>query len=104
MEIAFANRKLQKTCEDVKKLSRKYGSIQARVIAKRLNELQAALSLQDVKQLPQTRLHLLSANRKGLFAVDVKQPYRIVFATLNGNSNNLETVTKIQLVEIIDYH
>lgn len=104
MEISFSTRKLQKTCENHTKLKKKYGDIQARRIIQRLNELQAAANLHDISQLPQARLHPLTGNRKGQVAVDILHPYRIILLPLDGDKTNLETVTIIQIISIIDYH
>ena len=104
MELEFQDKKLEKQCQNEKDLQRKHGSVQARVIVNRLNQLQAAESLDDVLKLPQLRLHQLSGNRQGEWAVDVKHPKRIVLVPLNGDARDPRTVTKIKIIEVVDYH
>jgi len=103
MEIVFKNSKLKKICEDYKKISIKYGK-QAEEIIKRMNELNAAENLYDISKLPQARLHLLSGDLKGCFAVDLKHPYRLILKPLNGDLSDLKSITSIQINDIIDYH
>lgn len=108
MELIFGDKKLKKLCEDCvdleKKLSPEYGFLQAAKIIHRLNELQAAESLYDISKLPQAKLHLLQANLKGCYAVDLKQPYRLIIKPCNGVNSDLKTITIIEIVRITDYH
>ncbi len=105
MEIVFKASKIKKICEDHKRLSRLYGPPQADQIIKRINELLSAENLFDISKLPQARLHPLSGSRQGAFAVDLKHPKRIVLAPLNGEANDLKTITKIEIIDVcIDYH
>ena len=104
MELEFQDKKLEKQCQNIKDLNRKYGNVQAKIIVNRLNQLQAAESLCDVSKLPQARLHGLSGDRQGQFAVDVQHPKRLIIVPLNGDFKDLKTVTKIKIIEIIDYH
>lgn len=104
MEVDFRNKKLQKICEDEKQLKMAYGKIQAKEIVKRINELISAENLYDISQLPQARLHKLYNDRRGHFAVDIKHPYRLILLPLNGVLSNKKSITKIEIIEIIDYH
>ncbi|NQU73922.1 MAG: type II toxin-antitoxin system RelE/ParE family toxin [Candidatus Omnitrophica bacterium] len=105
MEISFKNARIKKECEDYKKLVREYGSLQARKIVARINEFNSAESLYDISRLPQARLHKLSGDLKGCFAVDVKHPYRIIILPLDGEAADLKTITKIKIEKIYhNYH
>jgi proteic killer suppression protein len=106
MEIEFLHRKEQKTYESSKDLARKYGPKQAIKIIQRINELQAAESLADIKNLPQARLHPLHSNLEGCFAVDLMHPYRMVLFPLGDfNPTDLTSIKKIQIRQIYDdYH
>lgn len=104
MEICFKDGKLQKLCENTDNLQKKYGDIQAKKITQRINELLSAENLCDISKLPQTRLHLLSNNYKGHFAVDLKHPYRLILWPENGLTSDLKSINKIRIVTIIDYH
>ena len=104
MEICFKDKKLCKMCENHNKLKAKYGAVQAERIIQRINELSAAASLYDISRLPQARLHSLTGNRKRQFAVDILHPYRLILFPLNGDVENIQTVTEIKIVSIVDYH
>lgn len=104
MEICFKDKKLRKICEDHRKLKKEYGVIQAKKITQRLNELQAAKSFYDISRLAQPRLHNLSGQRREQFAVDIKDPYRLILLPLDGNKEDLKTITSIKVISITDYH
>ena len=104
MEIEFKTKKLKKVCEDSKKLSQKFGSHKAGQIIKRINELISAKNLYDISKLPQANLHLLKGNLKNHFAVNLNQPYRLIFLPLNGDLLDLKSITSVKIINIKDYH
>jgi proteic killer suppression protein len=77
----------------------------------RLAVLEAAASLSDVPVDPPERRHQLTQNRAGQFAVDAMYPYRLIFEPdhdpiprqVDGGID-LDQVTAIVIVEIVDYH
>ncbi len=70
----------------------------------RINEFMAAESLNDINILHAPGLHSLSGKQKGLWAVYLIHPFRLVFEPLDGDTVDLNTITKIKIIEIIDYH
>jgi len=62
----------------MKLLLRGWGKVQAKLIARRLVELQAADNLAVMLTLPQVRAHELTGNRAGQISLDVKHPYRLL--------------------------
>ena len=104
MEISFKDKKLKKLFEDEVSLRRKYGSLQSELIVQRINELSAAESLFDISRLPQVRLHLLKGSLKKCYALDVKQPYRIIITYLDGDPQDLKSITQVMVTEVVDYH
>jgi proteic killer suppression protein len=79
MDIAFSTPKLRKIFNAEKELVREYGPEQARIIMRRMSVLRAANNLEEVSPLPPERRHELSGDRNGQFAVDLKQPSRLIF-------------------------
>ena len=71
---------------------------------KRINELDAATNLYDIKSMPQTRLHILKQDWKGHFAVDIKHPFRLILLPINGELSDIKSITEIKIITIIDYH
>ena len=111
MEITFRTRKLQKVFNSCKDIKRTYGDRMARAIQNRLAVLRSASNLSLVPSSRPERLHQLSGNRKGQFAVDLVQPQRLVFEpNLDPIPENEEggidkyQVTAISIIEVTDYH
>jgi len=106
MEIDFSHRKQQSYYESSKELVKKYGPKQASKIIQRINELQSAESLAEIKKLPQTNLHSLHSNFEGCFAVNLLHPYRMILLPIGEcNLSDLSTIKKVRIMEIYyDYH
>lgn len=104
MDVDFEKQQHEKLYQNFERLRRKFGE-RAETIIKRINELLAADSVHDIRQLPQTGFHGLGGEYKDCFAVYVKHPNRLIFRPLNGDTADLRTVTKISIIEICyDYH
>ena len=86
------------------------GKIRAKIFLRRLSDLKFARNLEDVRFLP-GHYHELVGDRKGEWACDLDQPYRMVFVP---HENPIPTDDKgrfvwveikgIEIIEIIDYH
>lgn len=83
MDILFADKKLEKNCNDNRQLQKVYGEKRARKLHQRLDELRAADVLADISHLPPPRLHQLIGDREEQFSVDVDHPYRLIFVVAN---------------------
>lgn len=105
MLITFKNKRLEKSFNDEKKLSKDYGRL-AKKIALRMSVLRAASNLSLIPHTPPTRRHALSNDRHGQWAVDLDGNNRLVFKPLVENEEeiNLEEVTAIEIIEVTDYH
>ena len=68
--------------------------IQARALRK-LRQLSASLSFDDLRIPPSNRLEALSGNRKGQYSIRINQQWRLCFHGENGTAYD---------VEIVDYH
>jgi toxin HigB-1 len=64
---------------------------------KRLNILDAATSLNDLRQLPSNRLESLHGNRVGQFSIWINQQWRICFEWPEGSPRPCN-------LGIVDYH
>ena len=104
MEIRFNDKKLQKHLEDHRELKKVHGKLQSELIVQRINELLSAENLYDISKLPQARLHLLTGDRRGHFAVDVRHPRRMILLPRNGEIKDIRSITSIEIIEIVDYH
>jgi proteic killer suppression protein len=111
VEIQFTSRKLQKVCNSEKEMRTRFGKPLAERLKQRLAELKAADTLEDIRRLPSARCHELSQNRKGQLAVDVVHPRRLIFEPDHNpvprkpdGGLDWPHVTRIRVIEIIDYH
>lgn len=104
MDISFSSKKIRKEFESERKLVKSYGLPQARKITQRINEIEAAESLYDIFCNPSARLHQLSGNYKGKFAIDLIHPFRLIIEALDGELTNLRSITNINIIKVEDYH
>lgn len=109
MTITFDDNKLRKYANDDRLAEKKLGQRVAKIYKQRLDDLEAAESLEDVRYLP-GRYHELNENRKGQWACDLVHPYRLIFTPLerpipikDGKYVWVE-ITGVEIVEIEDYH
>lgn len=110
MEILFQDKKLSKQAEDYKKCKKEQGEIRAKLFMKRIGDLYNAETLEDVRYLP-GHYHELTGNRKGEWACDLDQPYRLIFephekpipTDKDGKYIWLE-IKEIEIIEISNYH
>ena len=83
----------------------------ARAIQRRLGVLRNAPTLAQVPTGPPDRCHRLTGDRNGQFAVDLVQPYRLVFqpsyrpVPLRADGGiDTARITAITIIEVVDYH
>lgn len=87
------------------------GVVRAKSFEKRISELKAAACLEDLRHLPQAKIHELSNNRKGEFAANLSGNYRLIFIPDNDPEPRNEqggwdwsSITIVEIKEITDYH
>ena len=66
-----------------------------RVAARKLDLLDSAEALDDLKSPPGNRLEALSADRRGQYSIRINQQYRICFEWTDSGPKD---------VEVVDYH
>ena len=86
-------------CKDTERLFqrepvRRFKAIEA-VARRKLEMIEAAQTLQDLKVPPGNRLEALKGDRKGQHSIRVNDQWRICFVWREGAAEN---------VEIVDYH
>lgn len=98
MQIDYRTRKLEKVCTVAHEAEKQYGSEMAERIQQRIDEISSAISVEMMIQFRIGRCHLLKGNRKNQYAVDLVQPYRLVFEK---RENEIQIA---YITEIVDYH
>jgi plasmid maintenance system killer protein len=113
MEVFISDKKLRRAIEG-DSLSGRYGAAMANKILLRLEALRAAESLADFwppKSGPE-RCHELIGDLAGMFSVDVKQPYRLLFKPIEeavpddraDEKKRWESITSIDVLAIENTH
>ena len=111
MEIAFSSNKLRDMCNSEKARRKERGQREGDLLGVRLDDLHAAVTLEDMRGLP-GRCHELTGDRKGQLAVDLVHPHRLVFEVANepaprkaDKGLDWTKATAIRIIEIAqDYH
>jgi len=109
--LLFIREHDRKACLDEKSMKKAFGERRAKVLKKRLDDLDAATILSDMRFTP-GRCHELVGNRKGQLALDLDQPFRLIFEPADDpiptrEDGGLEwtEVRVIRILEIgVDYH
>lgn len=74
--------------------NRRWANI-AKVALRKLDQLEAAISLDDMRIPPANRLEALKGDRKGQYSVRINDQYRVCFDWKQHGAHN---------VEVADYH
>jgi toxin HigB-1 len=90
---SFADRDTRRLFE--REPVRRFPADLRRVMLRKLNVLDAAESLEDLRTPPGNRLEKLRRDREGQHSIRVNDQWRICFAWADGNAHD---------VEIVDYH
>lgn len=110
MDILFETTKLRKVLNSQKLLIKTHGPKRASRIRRRLDDLQAAGTLEDMRSLP-GRCHELTGDRSGQLALDLDHPYRLIFISAHDplpikDDGGLDwaSVTAVVILGVEDYH
>jgi proteic killer suppression protein len=111
MKVLIPNKKLKQSVEDEKGRRKQYGVEMAKKIHLRLEALASAEKLSDFwpPYSPPERLHELKGDLAGIFSMDLKHPYRLLFRPVHaladnpatGNLPEIEKWRTIDTVEVI---
>lgn len=102
MKISYLG-KLEKTLANEKAIKKNYGNL-ADKICIRLSLLQAADNLSDIPNIPPTRRHKLKWQYSDCWAIDIEKNWRLVIKPIKSNVDDLDQITEIMIVAIVDYH
>ncbi len=110
MVITFKDKDLERCSQDIKYCIKKLGSKRAKIFMTRFAQLDSATNLEDVRMTP-GHFHELLGTRKGQWACDLDQPYRLIFephespipTDENGKYIWIE-IKGVEIIEITNYH
>jgi plasmid maintenance system killer protein len=109
VDISFDDPKFERVCNQDKLLRRKYGPLAAKVIRRRLDDLDAVTTLEEMKHLP-GRCHELLHNRAGQISLDLIHPQRLIFTPSgdvpmnSGGGLDWSKLKAIKIIGIEDTH
>jgi proteic killer suppression protein len=110
VDVLFPSQKLQRQLSNQRDLRRLWGKEGAKRITARLQQLTAAVTLEDMRSLP-GRCHELTGQRAGELAIDLHQGYRLIFIpaenpppTKEDGGLDWRRVDSVTVIEIVDYH
>lgn len=98
MIVRYKSKKLEKNCTDFSSSQRVYGKEMAKMIHMRIDQILATESVETLVKYAIGRCHRLLGNRDGEYAMDLIQPYRLIFEV---NRTEIR-IAKILCIE--DYH
>jgi proteic killer suppression protein len=110
MNIVFKDKKFEKECNSQRLLEKKHGVDRAKRIRRRLDDLCAAIVLEDMRNLP-GRCHELLHDRAGQLSLDLDHPYRLIFEpadepipTKQDGGIDWNKVTAVRILGVEDTH
>jgi len=81
MDILFKDTKIGKLCNNQAQAQRKYGKKKADNLLKILAEIRFSSNLAEFQKVrPNRHCHELKGDKKGMFAINLDEQYRILFA------------------------
>jgi plasmid maintenance system killer protein len=111
MNLLFQGRKLEKRCNDQEIRIKAYGQRCAKLLERRLKELRAVENLEALFYVVQARCHELKGDRKGILAVDLEHPYRLLFEPAHDpvpmrpdGGLDWMHITDVRILSVEDYH
>lgn len=111
MEVRYRTNKLEKLASSEKERRKRLGPLRASRFEARISEFKAASCLQDLRHLPQARIHELKGDRKDQFSADLDHPYRLIFTAEDDPEPRREDggwdwtrITILEIQEIADTH
>lgn len=90
---SFAGRDTELVWQSIR--SRRLPDDVQRIGLRKLEMLDAAVTVEDLREPPSNRLEALKGDRKGYWSIRINAQWRIIFRWEDGYAEN---------VEIIDYH
>lgn len=111
MDITYRTRELWRLCNTEKEMTRRLGAANAKTLQLRMVQLAGAEHLGQMKAMPGARLHQLTGDRAGQFAVSLRGPMRLVLVPDHDpvprrpdGGVDVTQITAITIIEVEDYH
>ena len=96
MEVRFRTKKLKKCYEDYQAGCREWGPEVARKYVQRIDLLQEASSIEEIRRLPGLDFHPLKGRREGQYGIRLHGGWRLVIV-LEGEMNEVIFVREVSM-------
>lgn len=110
MKLRYKTKKLEKSLESDKGLSKNYNTL-AKKIKQRIQQLKSADNLEVIRQVSVLRLHPHTGKNKGIWSIDIQKNWRILFTIgnnpiplLKDGGIDIKKVTIIEIASVADPH
>lgn len=110
MKVGFSSNRLKRQLSDAAEIKRSFG-VNAKRVAQRMAELNAAPNLKVLQQIPAANCHPLTGDRSGEWALDISARHRMIFVIDHDpvpvdedGVVDCKCVTAIRIEEITNYH
>ena len=110
MEVNFLDDRLKKTCELPAQRKRRFGAPVATKLKARLDDLDAAQSLEDMRNLP-GHWEELKGDRKGQFSCRLAGGMRLIVApkrqpppTKPDGGLDWRAIDQVNILDVVNYH
>ncbi|MGZ8245606.1 type II toxin-antitoxin system RelE/ParE family toxin [Methylomagnum sp.] len=94
MKFRFKTRRLEKCYQEHKQAVKEFGEEVARRYIQRINLIDKALNLDELKRLPSLHCHPLTGDRQGQYAVNLTGFHRLIF-TLEGEHLQIVCIEEV---------
>jgi toxin HigB-1 len=99
MDLSFKSKKLVKCFEKHEIANREWPDPVATKYTLRVKQIQIARSLEDLKALPVLRVHKLTGNRKGQWALTIHEKWRLIFEVIE-----VDGIEVIHILEVSNHY
>lgn len=110
MKFDFLDTKLHAQCHDVRSATKAFGAESAKKLKNRLDDLDAAQSMEDMRHLP-GHWEELKRERSGQFSVRLHGGLRLIVKpqkqpppTKPDGGLNWPAIDSLYIIEVVDYH
>ena len=110
MNIRFSSNKLMKQLGSSTEIKKAFGT-NAKRVQSRMDDIMSSPNLKVLMQIPAANCHMLSGDRKGMWALNISANYRLIFEIDHDpvpkkENEEIDTIliTDIKIIETTDYH
>ena len=103
MHLIYKTNSLEKECTDFNRATKSYGLNCAKILHRRIRELKASESLEEMIAFKIGRCHALKGDLSGKYALDLEHPYRLIVES-TGDLTETFGIRIVKLLEVTDYH